>query len=373
VPNPSLETVSAGLPANWQKSSWGTNTTRFTYLTTGAHTGTRAVQTKITRYTDGDSKWTFDPITVGSTQQYSFSDWYNATTTSLVYADFGMNDGTDVYTYLGTASTASTWTQFSTTFSVPTGAKTITVFHLLDRIGTLNTDDYSLQAFTPVGFNRAVVSLTFDDGIASTYQNGLPLLQKYGFVSTDYIVSGLLGTPGYMTTAQVQNLKSAGHEIGSHTVTHPDLTTLTSTKLTNELSRSKNTLQTLLGVPVTNFAAPYGAFNSTVINRAKTYYNTLRGVEPGYNAKNNFNAYDLKVQNVDISTTVSQLQGWLAQAQATHTWLILVFHAVDADSASAGQYDVTPTQLDGLLAAVQSSGIAVQTVQQAKIELTPQL
>ncbi len=50
----------------------------------------------------------------------------------------------------------------------------MTVYHFIKQNGTLTTDNYSLKPYTPDGFNRALVSLTFDDGYASTYDNGLP-------------------------------------------------------------------------------------------------------------------------------------------------------------------------------------------------------
>jgi len=74
-----------------------------------------------------------------------------------------------------------------------------------------------------------------------------------------------------------------------------------------------------------------------------------------------------------LTTTSSDMQSWVSQAAATHTWLILVFHAVDPDTAGVGQYDVTPAMLDQLLATIKASGLPVETVAQALSEITPQL
>src|SRR3954470_4250228 len=105
-----------------------------------------------------------------------------------------------------------------------------------------------------VGFNRALISLTFDDGGASQYTYGNPLMQKYGMLGTYYMISGELNdtAAGYMTTAQMKALDTAGNEIGSHTVPHPDLTTLSITKLVAELTNSQTTLQNAIGKPVPN-------------------------------------------------------------------------------------------------------------------------
>jgi peptidoglycan/xylan/chitin deacetylase (PgdA/CDA1 family) len=291
-----------------------------------------------------------------------------------VYAAFDMSDGSVVYDYIGTADASSTvWHQFKSNFSVPLGAVDATVYHLIQKTGSLTIDDISMQQYTPVGFNRPIVSLTFDDGIASQYSNGLPLLQKYNLPATFYIISGVLNQSGYMTNAQVKNLYTAGEEIGSHTVTHPDLTTLSSAQLTSELANSQTSLQGIIGVPVKDFAAPYGMVNGSVTTQIKKYYQSERGVEYGYNDKASFDAYDIKVQDVDINTTTAEVADWVKQAQATNTWLVLVYHAVDPNSTAAGQYDVLPTQLDAQLAAIKNSGIAVETLAQALAEVKTQL
>jgi len=375
VPNPSVETVDAldnTKPLHWQPGAWGANTTQFTYLTNGAHAGSRALQTKVTAYTDGDAKWYFDPVAVTPDTQYRFSDYYKATVQTEVVVAFTMSDGTDYYQTIGLpGASASAWTNFTTTFTVPKGATTMTVYHLIQKKGTLTVDDTKLTTYVPVGFNRALVSLTFDDGYESSYLNGLPLLQKYGFTSTQFIVTNLIDTEGYMTRAQVKAFSSAGSEIGSHSLTHREMTTLTKAQYDKELANSQTKLQNWTGKPVTDFAFPEGLYNQAIVNDAKPLYAATRGVEPGLNGKDNFNAYDVKVQNVDYATTADQVADWVAQAKATKTWLVLVYHAVDPTDTS--EFNVTPANLDTQLGAVKNSGVQVLTMQQALAEIMPQL
>jgi len=218
-----------------------------------------------------------------------------------------------------------------------------------------------------------MVSLTFDDGWSSIYTNGLPLLQKYGFVSTQYIISGKLNTANYMTTAMVQAFKNAGSEIGSHTVTHPDLTTLTSANLKTELSSSKTTLQKLFGTDTAlDFASPYGRYNSAVITAIKQYYQSHRSTDVGFNSKDTFNPYNILVQNVDADTTPAQVAAWVAKAKADNTWLVLVYHEV-TDSTNTDGYSVTPADLDAELANIKASGISVETMSQALATIKSQL
>jgi len=110
---------------------------------------------------------------------------------------------------------------------------------------------------------RAVV-LTFDDGYMDAYTTALPLLQQRGFVGTFYIVSGFVGQPGYMGWAELGALRDAGMEIGAHTISHPDLTTLGLDELRAQVSQSGAALASALGVPVVSFCYPGGKFNDTV-------------------------------------------------------------------------------------------------------------
>jgi peptidoglycan/xylan/chitin deacetylase (PgdA/CDA1 family) len=282
--------------------------------------------------------------------------------------------GTEQYltiqTPLANGST-TVWQQYTGTFTLPQNATSVTLFMLISSNGWLQVDDYSVTAQPVVGFTQPLVSLTFDDGLSSTYKNGLPILQKYGFVSTQYLISGTLNTSTYMTTANARAFLTQGSEIGSHTVTHPYLTQLTAPLMTQELSQSQVKLRSLFGTSVAqNFASPYGDYNLNVINTIKTYYRSHRSVDVGYNSKDNFNPYNIRVQNVDSTTTPAQVAAWVAKAKADKTWLVLVYHAV-VNGGDA--YSVTPVNLDTELANIKASGVSVKTINQALDIITPQL
>jgi peptidoglycan/xylan/chitin deacetylase (PgdA/CDA1 family) len=108
------------------------------------------------------------------------------------------------------------------------------------------------------------VVLTFDDGYADFATAAQPVLAKYGFVATDYVVSGFMGRPGYMSADQVRQMDASGMVIGSHTVHHVDLTSVPTEVARAEIDAGKSALEGLLGHPVLDFAYPYGGFNATV-------------------------------------------------------------------------------------------------------------
>ncbi|MFI5240397.1 MAG: polysaccharide deacetylase family protein [Candidatus Saccharimonadia bacterium] len=378
IPNPNLLSVSstsATQPLDWTSSTWGTNTTKFSYLTTG-YNGAKSVKVQITKYTSGDSKWYFTAQNVTKDTQYKFSDYYQSTTPTEVDAVFTMSDGSTIYQIIGLPGVSGSWQQFQTTFALPLGTVNVTIFHLIHSVGTLTTSDFSLAPYIPVGFSRPLLTLTFDDGYDNMFTQALPLLQNYGFNSTQFIITSDINTTGYMTTAQVQAMSKAGTEMASHTVTHNDLTQETSAQVLTELAQSQSVLAAWIGLPVTDLAYPLGLYTSSIEGQVKTYYTAARGVEDGLNSKDNFNIYDIKAQNVYDTTTTAQISDWVAQAQATNTWLVLVYHSVDPNTASpidGGIYNITPSQLDSQLAAIKTSGIQVETMQQAIQEIAPQL
>lgn len=371
IPNPLMSTpsnTSPGTPQDWVVDSWGTNKFTSSYLKSGSTGDPYSAQIKMTSYTSGDAKWVFTPQNVALDTQYEFSDYYESNVQTQVDAVFTMSDGTTDYEIIGYPYVASTWTEFSSKFSVPYGAQTVTIYHLIQSVGTLTIDNTSLTTYVPVGFNSALLTLTFDDGYETSYTNALPLLKQYGMTSTQFVITDLIGKSGYMTATQLKSYYTDGDEIASHTVTHDDLTQESASQLTTEMTGSKSTLEKDTGETVTDLAYPYGLYNTNVINAAKTYYSSARGVESGLNSKDNFNAYDLKVEDIYTTTTTAQVADWVAQAQITKTWLILVYHGVDANTANPVDgdiYDISPTELSAQLAAIKASGVNVETLNKA--------
>ncbi len=111
---------------------------------------------------------------------------------------------------------------------------------------------------------NTVVSLTFDDGSASQYST-LSMLPARGMNGTYYINSGLVGSSGYyMTWSQLHDLYNAGNEIGGHTVDHKNLTQLSTADATAEVCNDRTNLINNGFSPVTSFAYPYAASNTSV-------------------------------------------------------------------------------------------------------------
>jgi peptidoglycan/xylan/chitin deacetylase (PgdA/CDA1 family) len=111
--------------------------------------------------------------------------------------------------------------------------------------------------------NRAMV-LTFDDGYLDFYTSALPVLETHRYTATAFVVTGFVGRPGYMSWTQLADAENRGMTIGSHTLTHPNLTRQPAAGLTAQVQGSRIELERHLQNPVLDFCYPSGLFNSKV-------------------------------------------------------------------------------------------------------------
>lgn len=114
------------------------------------------------------------------------------------------------------------------------------------------------------------IIITFDDGHYSHYQIAFDLLQKYNFTGTFFIITDRIDQPNYLTSAQIRELANAGMEIGSHGSSHRYLPLLPENRISDELIRSKATLEEMTGYPVHFFAYPGGHYNKKLLIQLRT-------------------------------------------------------------------------------------------------------
>jgi peptidoglycan/xylan/chitin deacetylase (PgdA/CDA1 family) len=365
--NSTLEAVGQTAPQEWTTAKYGDNDAAFSQV--AGHNSNRAVRIDITKYANGNASWANNTVTIKPSGYYEFTDFYRSNVAAPVVVMFKTTDGKQSWQAVGQSPASMSWTQYTTRFFVPANVNQIIATHTLDRLGSLETDDYVLTESTPTGFQEPLVSVTFDDGYTSQHAAALPVMKKYSVVSTQYIVSGFLGTKGYETAGQLYDFTKAGHEVAAHTFDHRDLTRLDDKDLARELDLPKTGLSKCFA-DTSDFAAPFGAFDIRTTTQIKGRYATARSTSAGFNSADFFNPYELKVQNVLGDTTPAQLQAWLDTAKQTHTWLILVYHQVDQ---GGGEYARKPADFDADMKAISGSGIAVKTVHDAYAAVQPQL
>jgi len=175
--NNSLESSSTtNLPTNWSKGGYGTNDRSLTYPVSG-YNSSKAVKISISSYTSGDAKWYFDdvPVTPGTT--YEFSDYYTSDVQSIIDARYTMNDGSFSYPELvSNINPSSSYKKVSVQFTAPQNVKSMTIFHLINSVGNITTDEYSLSEVTTVQPPTPVSgNLVPNPAFEQSGTNGLPL------------------------------------------------------------------------------------------------------------------------------------------------------------------------------------------------------
>jgi len=121
------------------------------------------------------------------------------------------------------------------------------------------------------------VAITFDDGYRDNFEHAWPLLRRFGFSATVFIVTGAVGGDssfdsgaGYepapmLAAGEIRLLRAGGIEFGSHTRTHPDsLPQLSGEELRDELAGSRRDLEAILDAPVELFAYPHSRHDEPV-------------------------------------------------------------------------------------------------------------
>jgi peptidoglycan/xylan/chitin deacetylase (PgdA/CDA1 family) len=121
------------------------------------------------------------------------------------------------------------------------------------------------------------VALTFDDGFKEHLKIAR-FLARHGIRATLFVITGLRTFMGreLLSPSEIKEIASLGHEIGSHTVTHIDMTHIPEDTMLKELVESKKFLSDLLGYEVNSFAYPYGPHSDTAARLAKQIYRVVR-------------------------------------------------------------------------------------------------
>jgi peptidoglycan/xylan/chitin deacetylase (PgdA/CDA1 family) len=120
------------------------------------------------------------------------------------------------------------------------------------------------------------VVISFDDGDITVYTSAFPIMQELGFVGINFIVAERLQSDGFMNVEQIKATLAAGWEVGSHSMTHVDLTK--SDNASWEIEQSQADLEDALGVKVRSFAYPFGAKTDKLQESISKRYGSAGGL-----------------------------------------------------------------------------------------------
>lgn len=135
---------------------------------------------------------------------------------------------------------------------------------------------HSISLSTLRGWTRSEVLppsnpivITFDDGFAGNFRYAFPILLKYGFTATFFVVTNKIGDRAMLNWADLAEMNRHGMSIQSHTANHPLLSTLTEARTREELVDSKQAIEDKLGSSVNFLSLPNGDSNPFYVQVAQ--------------------------------------------------------------------------------------------------------
>lgn len=162
----------------------------------------------------------------------------------------------------------------------------------LHRRGLRGVGVAELLATRSRGEGKGLVGLTFDDGYADFLTNALPVLERWECGATLFVLPGRLDGENVwdplgprkplLTADGIRAVAGAGVEIGSHGLTHVDLTKADDELLHAEAAESRAVLSELSGAPVEGFCYPYGTVDQRAVDAVKAAgYGYGCAIDPG--------------------------------------------------------------------------------------------
>jgi len=209
----------------------------------------------------------------------------------------------------------------------------------------------------------AEIIISFDDGYQSVYTVAFPIMQQYGIKGTVYVITEMVGSPGYLTQAQLTALHNAGWTIANHSYRHWWMPELTTTQITTELQTAINWLNNNgFADGAYHFAYPYGEYDSRVLQiENQLGIKTARTIESGnINPNSNINYLELPSNGFTRTTTTAQWKSWIDQAIATSSTSIILLHNV-VNTPSITE-DVSVTNFTEFIQYLAQAGVKTPTI-----------
>ena len=144
----------------------------------------------------------------------------------------------------------------------------------MHKLGYRGLSMRNLMPYLKGELSGKVFGITFDDGYRNVFQHALPVLNEFGFTSTNYLVANQFDGGNVwdaqnnvpfsplMSQTEAREWIQAGQEIGSHTLDHVHLPDLSLEQARHQISHSRHVLSDAVNAEVTAFCYPYGQLTS---------------------------------------------------------------------------------------------------------------
>ncbi len=164
------------------------------------------------------------------------------------------------------------------------------------------------------------VLISCDDGNLCVYENAVPIMEKYGFKATLFILTDAVGGRNHVSWQQVEELHGKGYEIGGHTLSHANLVKRGDRSaeehepsIVAEVTASKAEIEEVIGEAVIALAYPYGTYDDAVIAAVREAgYRMAFSIDRGAIDENS-NPWRLPRQMVVGGNSLKTFKRWLSQ------------------------------------------------------------
>jgi oligosaccharide reducing-end xylanase len=212
----------------------------------------------------------------------------------------------------------------------------LTVFLVAGNVGYAGTVASPYEVGNWPGFRTAAVSYTFDDHCSNQFAIAVPMFNEFGYKLTLYPVINW-GPPW----PNIQNAATAGHEVGSHTMSHANLGSLTIAQQTPELANSQSTINSYIpGQQCVTIAYPYCAPGDQALTA--TYYIAARHCQGWIEANTPSNFYQISsliCGSAGSVQTAADFNARFVSTAASKGWCVFLIHGIDSD----GGYSPLPS------------------------------
>jgi peptidoglycan/xylan/chitin deacetylase (PgdA/CDA1 family) len=120
-----------------------------------------------------------------------------------------------------------------------------------------------MEADRPVATKTFVI--TIDDGWSDGYDYAFPIMRRYGYVGTFYMVAGRIDHTRSLTTQEMRTLEAAGNEIGNHTEHHVSLSMVPLSRVEHEVEDASRQIARAVGHRPVSLAYPMGGVSNPVV------------------------------------------------------------------------------------------------------------
>jgi peptidoglycan/xylan/chitin deacetylase (PgdA/CDA1 family) len=180
------------------------------------------------------------------------------------------------------------------------------------HLKVIKEDDFLVTNIFKInsGMNNKLL-LCFDDGGISNFNIIAPALDKYSWPGHFFVITNQIDQPGFMTRAQIKDLKNRNHVIGSHSHSHPNLTVLNDQQIQNEFIKSKKIIEEIIGENCQCLSVPEGELNHNIIKIAK---------------KVGYKYIFTSTPEIIDTTDLSEIGRWAIKSTTTPKELIKIIH-----------------------------------------------